>query len=126
MPGMPPPPTPTLRPTTSTYLNRNTCENGDYYHNNADNVRVLHLCASGKKTTKYEHIQVKAIYCRNSCPAPLPPGPPGPPGPIPPTPIDTCSVNFCTKENTLRLWSNATQWPNQTMPAAGDKVTICC
>lgn len=53
MPGGPPPPTPTMRPATSTYLNRNTCENGDYYHNNADNVRVLHLCASGKKTTKY-------------------------------------------------------------------------
>jgi len=29
-----------------------------------------------------------------------------------------------TKENFLRLWSNATQWPNGTVPKAGDNVTV--
>jgi len=86
-------------------LDPDTCGNGDYYHNNADDVRVLHLCASGKNRSMFEFMDVNAIYCRYLCPAP--------PG-------------SCTKEKTLRLWSNATQWPNEVMPADGDDVVIPC
>jgi len=89
----------------SDYLDANTCGNGDYYHNNADDVRVLHLCASGKNRSLFEYIDVNAIYCRYLCPAP--------PG-------------TCTKEKTLRLWSNVTQWPNGALPVDGNNVTIPC
>ena len=50
-------------------------------------------------------MDVNAIYCRYLCPAP--------PG-------------SCTKEDTLRLWSNATQWPNNALPVDGDDVIIPC
>lgn len=50
-------------------------------------------------------MDVNAIYCRYLCPAP--------PG-------------SCTKETTLRNWSNVTQWPNGVLPADGDNVTIPC
>jgi hypothetical protein len=90
---------------TAGYLDANTCGNGDYYHNNADDKRVLHLCASGKNRSYFEYMDVNAIYCRYLCPAP--------PG-------------SCTKEKTLRLWSNATQWANGVMPKDGDNITIPC
>jgi len=33
-------------------------------------------------------------------------------------------VSIVAKENFMRLWSNATQWPNGTLPAQGDDVLI--
>jgi hypothetical protein len=90
---------------TASYLDSTSCGNGDYFHNNADDQRVLHLCASGKNRTFFEYMDVNAIYCRYLCPAP--------PG-------------TCTKEKTLRLWSNASQWANGVMPKEGDDITIPC
>lgn len=72
-------------------LDAASCGNGDYYHNNADDKRVLELCASGKNRSLFEYMDINSIYCRYLCPAP--------PG-------------SCTKEKTLRYWNNATQWPN--------------
>ena len=94
-----------LKLPSNSYLDPATCGNGDYYHNNADSVRVLHLCASGRNRTFFEYIDVNAIYCRNLCPAP--------PG-------------SCTKESTLRYWNNAAQWPGAVLPKAGDNITIPC
>lgn len=59
-----------LKLPSNNYLDSATCGNGDYYHNNADGVRVLHLCASGKNRSLFEYVNVNAIYCRNLCPAP--------------------------------------------------------
>ena len=89
----------------STPLNAATCGNGDYFHDNADDKRVLQLCASGKNRTLFEYTDVNAIPCRYLCPAP--------PG-------------SCTKEKTLRNWNNATQWPSGVMPKDGDNITIPC
>lgn len=33
---------------TDGYLDKNTCKNGDYYHDNSKSIREMHLCASGK------------------------------------------------------------------------------
>ena len=87
------------------FLNPNTCGNGDYYHNNAKDKRVMHLCASGKNRSLFEHMNVDGIYCRYVCPAP--------PG-------------SCEKESSLRVWNNATQWPNEVMPVDGQNITIPC
>ena len=94
-----------MKTVSSNYLDSATCGNGDYYHDNSDDKRVLHMCASGKNRTLFEYMSVNAIYCRYLCPAP--------PG-------------SCTKEKTLRIWTNATQWPNGVMPSDGDNVTIPC
>lgn len=65
---------------------------------------MLILCSSGKnKTGPFEYIDVNAIICKYDCP--VSPGEAG-------------------KENFQRLWSNATQWPNGTMPVDGENVTI--
>lgn len=94
-----------LKTASADLLNSDTCGNGDYYHNNADDQRVLELCASGKNRSTFEYVDVNAVYCRFLCPAP--------PG-------------RCTKEKTLRYWNNATQWPNGVMPSDGDNITIPC
>lgn len=49
------------------YLEKSTCGNGDYYHDNADDQRVLELCASGKNRTLFEYMDVNAITCRLTC-----------------------------------------------------------
>ncbi len=86
-------------------MDATTCGNGDYYHNNADDQRVLQLCASGKNRTLFEYTDVNAVFCKYLCPAP--------PG-------------SCTKEKNLRNWDNATQWPGSVMPKEGDNITIPC
>ncbi len=59
-----------MKKPSPTYLDVNTCGNGDYYHNNAKGIRTLHLCASGRNRSIYEFMQINGIYCRYVCPAP--------------------------------------------------------
>jgi hypothetical protein len=81
-----------------------TCGNGDYYHNNDDStLRMLTICQSGRNRTQFEYTEVNAIICRFHCPAP---------------------AGTFVKENFTRLWSNASQWPNETVPQANENVTI--
>lgn len=59
-----------LKSASSEALDTSSCGNGDYYHDNSDEKRVLNLCASGKNRTLFEYTDVNAIYCRYLCPAP--------------------------------------------------------
>lgn len=63
----------------------------------------MQMCASGLDRTYFETTKVTAIYCRYLCP--VPPG------------------EFI-KEEFVRYWSNASQWPEQRMPLAGENVTV--
>lgn len=53
-----------------TFLDPQKCGNGDYYHSNAKNKKVMALCASGRNKTLFEYMNIDAIYCRHICPAP--------------------------------------------------------
>jgi len=59
-----------MKTVSASALDSATCGNGDYYHNNADDQRVLELCASGRNRSQFEYIDVNAIYCKYLCPAP--------------------------------------------------------
>ena len=48
-------------------------------------------------------IDIRGVRCRNFCPK---------------------ADSRGTRENFTRLWSNATQWPNKILPAAGQNVII--
>ena len=52
---------------------------------------------------RFQSINLEAIYCRYLCPAP---------------------AGEFVKEDFLRLWSNATQWPEGRMPVAGENVSV--
>lgn len=78
------------------------CSNGDYYHDSSK--RYLFICVSGRNKKLREWIDVNGIRCLNFCP--------------------NTTNNTDTRENFTRLWSNASQWPNQVLPAAGSNVTI--
>ena len=76
----------------------NSKKSGDWYHD-VDN-QLLYLAVNGKQKTD---LNVKAVKCRVNCPivsAPVP------------------------KDGIIRLWSNATQWPGEVVPQAGDNVII--
>ncbi len=85
------------------YLDDSSCNNGEFYHDNTEGNRTLQLCASAKNRTYYETIDVNAVYCKYLCPAP--------PGEF-------------VKENFVRLWSNASQWPEGRLPLPGENVTV--
>ncbi len=55
---------------TPTFLDPEKCGNGDYYHNNAKDKKIMALCASGRNKTLFEYMKIDAIYCRYVCPAP--------------------------------------------------------
>ncbi len=77
-------------------FNPATCVNGEFYHNNDDSsLRMLAICQSGRNRTTFEYTEVNAVICLYHCPAP---------------------AGTFVKENFTRLWSNASQWPNQTVP----------
>ena len=59
---------------STSLLDVNTCENGDYYHDNNDNtsLRMLNLCQSGKNRSMFEYTEVNGVVCQFVCP--LPPG----------------------------------------------------
>jgi hypothetical protein len=82
-------------------LSMTTCKNGDYYHDKID--RHLFVCVTGRNKTIREWIDITGIRCQDFCPKSSPFGP---------------------RESFTRYWSNASQWPNQTLPKAGDSVTI--
>jgi|688.fasta_scaffold1588363_2 hypothetical protein len=56
---------------------------------------MLEICISGKGKTLYEYMEVNGVVCEFLCPAP--------PGTF-------------IKEDFIRLWSNATQWPDGKIP----------
>jgi hypothetical protein len=85
----------------SALLDASTCSAGDYYHDPTN--RYLHLYVSGKGKPLFTYLDVNGIKCRYLCPQPQ---------------------GEYVKEPFIRLWSNATQWPNGTMPVAGDNVTV--
>lgn len=64
---------------------------------------MLTICQSGKNRTEFEYTEVNAVVCLYHCPAP---------------------AGLFVKEGFTRLWSNASQWPNQTVPQPMDNVTI--
>lgn len=82
-------------------LDTAVCAAGDYYHDPTN--RYLYVCLSGRQKPVSTYINLNGIKCRYLCPQP---------------------AGEFTKEPFIRLWSNATQWPNQTLPAAGDNVTV--
>lgn len=82
-------------------VNPNNCSNGDYFNDKVN--RALYLCVSGRNKTIREWIDVTGIRCRDFCPK---------------------TAAFGTRESFNRVWSNVTQWPNSTLPKAGDNVTI--
>ena len=98
-----------LKSFTPEYLDASSCLNGDYYHNNTD--RELEVCQSGKNRTVYEYTEVNAIFCKHLCPPPV-------------VAVTTCDSSL--NEKFMRYWSNASIWPNNTVPKAGDNVTIPC
>ena len=92
--------TPFISP-QSAQLDPTTCGAGDYYHDTTN--KYLYMCVSGKNKPTFTYLDVNGIKCRYLCPQP---------------------EGEFVKEPFIRLWSNATQWPNGAMPAAGDNVTV--
>ena len=85
-------------------LDASSCELGDYTHNNSEEVRDFTICASSRGKQQIQHnVDVVAVYCRYICPEP---------------------EGEFEKEDFVRLWSNATQWPGGVLPVAGDNVTV--
>ena len=78
-------------------LDISTCDYGDYFHN--DTERIMLLCASSRgKLREYQYMDVNAIGCRTNC---------------------SDSTEDFEREDFIRLWSNATQWPNEVIPTDG-------
>ena len=73
-----------------------TC--GDWYHDVTN--QLLHVAVTAN--TK-QQIRVNAIKCRLNCPIP---------------------VLVTPKDGIIRLWSNATQWPGERLPQAGEDVVV--
>jgi hypothetical protein len=67
---------------------------------------MLAICQSGKNKTLYEYTEINAVFCKYVCP-------------IPPLPALPSSAGTIVKENFIRFWSNASQWPNSTVPRKG-------
>jgi len=63
----------------------------------------MSICQSGKNRTAYEYTEVNGIICRYLCPAP---------------------AGTFVKEKFIRRWSNTSQWPNNVLPQAGDRVEV--
>lgn len=63
----------------------------------------MFVCVSGRNKKIHEWIDVNGIRCRYNCPQ---------------------DVGDGTREDTIRLWSDTTNWPNNTLPQEGENVTI--
>ena len=64
---------------------------------------MMEICINGKNKHMFEYTEINGVICELFCPAP---------------------AGTFVKENFLRKWSNATQWPNGKIPQAGDNVTV--
>lgn len=84
-------------------LDENNCGNGQYFQEDDPSNRTMEICASAINRTYFETTKITAIYCRYLCPAP---------------------PDEFVKEDFVRYWSNATQWPEGRMPLPGENVTV--
>ena len=64
---------------------------------------MMSICQSGKNRSVYEYTEVNGVICRYICPAP---------------------AGTFVKESFIRKWSNTSQWPNNVLPKAGDRVEV--
>lgn len=64
---------------------------------------MFSICQSGKNKKTFEYTEVNGIICQFLCPAP---------------------AGTFIKENFIRKWSNASQWPDSVVPPAGANVTV--
>lgn len=87
------------------------CTNGQYRHVNDGDSKMLAICQSGKNRTRYQYTEINAVYCKYVCPT----------DPLPTLPS---SAGIIIKESFVRYWSNASMWPNGSIPVAGQDVYI--
>jgi hypothetical protein len=85
----------------SSILNTSICNAGDYYQDPTNHY--LYVCVSGRNKPVSTYINLNGIFCLYLCPQ---------------------APGTFTKENFVRVWSNATQWPNGVMPNPGDNITV--
>ncbi len=64
---------------------------------------MFQICQSGKNKTLFEYTEVNGVICEFLCPLP---------------------AGTFIKEDFIRKWSNATQWPGGVIPQTGDNVTL--
>ena len=84
---------------SDTQLDTATCKNGEYFHDNQEGaLGMFTVCQSGKDRAKWQYTDINGIICRYHCPA---------------------LVGLFVKESFTRVWSNTSQWPNNTLPQAG-------
>ena len=90
--------------TINATLDADTCEIGDYTHDNEEGQRSLTLCATNRgKLQDEEYLDVNGIRCRYLCPD---------------------ETGEFEKEDFVRIWSNVSQWPEGRLPTDGENVTI--
>lgn len=77
-------------------------QTGMFWHNGTKGTRELQFILSGGNASS---LTLVGIYCEQSCPV------------NPPVIVRPLEVEY-------RYWSDATNWPNETLPAAGENVTI--
>lgn len=82
-------------------LNTSICNVGDYYQDSTNHY--IYVCISGRQKPITTYVNLNGIFCLYLCPQ---------------------APGEFTKEPFVRLWSNATQWPNGVMPVSGDNVTV--
>lgn len=85
---------------SSTTLDSLACNFGDYYHDSTN--KYIFVCVSDR-ARNYDEIKVNTLNCLHFCDDP---------------------INGVDKEDFVRSWNNATQWPGLVNPAAGANVTI--
>jgi hypothetical protein len=86
----------------STALDASTCTLGQYTHD--VDSKVLQVCVSGRGKAATSYLDINGVICRYLCP--------------------TNALIGGPKENFIRMWSNASQWPNGALPALGDSVVV--
>jgi len=92
--------TPPFKTASGSMLSVTTCDFGRYYHDAVN--KYIYVCVSDKATS-VDSIQVNPLNCVNFC-------------------NDT--TNNIVKEDFVRNWNNASQWPGTANPVAGANVTI--
>lgn len=93
----------TFRVASLVPLNSVTCSNGEYFFNNSLSNRMLTVCQSGKNRSYFELTNISPIKCQYLC---------------------QVSSLGTSKENFIRFWSNASQWPFGRVPEENESVLI--